>query len=60
MPVFCIVYEYSDRSNGENTRSFENMLCIRDKNAGKKVACKPASAFWRSESDNACVCKWLI
>ncbi len=51
MPVFCVVYGCSNRSCGENTRSFYRVRkCVVHKEG--KVACKPASAVGRSRSDN--------
>ncbi len=70
MPVFCDVYECSNRSNGESTRRFYRVLkCVVHK--GGKVK-KLTEKRWKkllvnlrlrlggAESDNACVCKWLI
>ncbi len=70
MPVFCVVYECSNRSNGENTRSFYRVLkCVVYKGGKVKklteTCCKKCleNLHLRSggdESDNASVCKWLI
>ncbi len=66
MPVFCVVSGCSNRSNGENTRSFYRVrTCVVHKEGKvkkltemqEKVACKPASAVGRSRSDNTRVQK---
>ncbi len=70
MPVFYVVYECSNQSNRENTMSFYRVLkCVVHKGGKvKKLTekrCKKCLENLRlrsggDESDNACVCKWLI
>ncbi len=64
IPVFCIVYECSNRSNRENTRSFYHVRkCVVQKEGKVKKLTekrKPASVVGRSRSDNARMCKRLI
>ncbi len=69
MPVFCVVYEYSNRSNGENTRTFYHVRkCVVHKEGKVKKLTEKRWKKWLvnlrlrsggAETDNAHVCKWL-
>ncbi len=70
MPVYCVVYECSNRSNLENTRRFYRVrTCVVHKGGKVKKLTEKRRKKWLvnlrlrsggAESDNARVCKWLI
>ncbi len=61
MPVCCIVYVGSNGEKHSELLSCTKMCCSKwGESQGEKVAYKPRLRSGGAESDNACVCKWLI